>query len=285
MRVDAVLELDLQLQRGAFRLDLACRLAAPTFGLFGPSGAGKTTILHVLAGLTRPQAGRVVIDGEVLFDHARRIHVPPHRRNLGVVFQDNRLFPHYTVRENLRYGRRAGRRPAGRFSMEAVVDILELGPLLDRAPNNLSGGEKRRVALGRALLASPRLLLLDEPLAGLDHGRKEQILPFLRRVQVELHVPMLLVSHDLGDILHLTESMVVVDQGRLVAAGSATELVRQPEALALMHGAGLLNVLRLQVAEHKAEQGIPCWSHDPARRKRISRRAAALRSEVRTCLP
>ena len=254
--MNTMLELDIHLQRDAFRLDINCRLAARTIGLFGPSGAGKTSILHVVAGLTRPQSGRVVLDGDVLFDHASRIHIPAHRRNIGMVFQDNRLFPHCTVAENLRYGERLGRRGRQRFAMETIVEILELDRLLDRTIAGLSGGERRRVALGRTLLTSPRLLLLDEPFSGLDHGRKEHILPFLRCVQEELHVPMLLVSHDLGDILHLTERLMLVDRGSCLAAGTLVDLIQQPHVLEHIYGAGLLNILPLHVKEHRPEEGL-----------------------------
>jgi molybdate transport system ATP-binding protein len=244
----------MRLRRDGFQLDVACELTARTTGLFGPSGAGKTTILHLLAGLTRPAEGRIVLDGDVLFDHARRIHVPPHRRGIGVVFQDDRLFPHLTIRDNLRFGERMVPRRRRRFSLDAVAEILELGPLLDRGTGRLSGGERRRVALARALMASPRLLLLDEPLTGLDHGRKEQILPFLHRVQAELQTPMLLVSHDLADILHLTDQMLVVDRGSVAAEGKLVDLVHQPRALELIRTAGLLNVLRLEVKEHRPRE-------------------------------
>lgn len=223
-----MLELDIRLHHAAFRLEIACRLTARTTGVFGPSGAGKTTLLGALAGLIRPDAGRIVLDGEVLFDRSRRIHRPPHRRRIGFVFQDDRLFPHYTVRDNLAYGQRLLRRERRRFQLDEVVEILELGGLLDRAVHNLSGGERRRVTLGRALLASPRLLLLDEPLSGLDQGRKHQILPFLRRVQTETQIPILLVSHDLAEILHLTDDMLILDRGAVVASGKYADLGLEP---------------------------------------------------------
>jgi len=253
-----MLEIDITLPRDAFRLELSCRLAARTTGVFGPSGAGKTSALLAVAGLHRPERGRIVLDGRVLFDDRRGIHLPPHRREIGVVFQDNRLFPHYTVRRNLLYGsrwKRHLRRGSQRFAFEQIVDLLELRPLLGRPTPGLSGGEQRRVALGRALLGSPRLLLLDEPLAGVDHRRRADILRLLRRVQDELHVPMLLVSHELGEILHLTDELVVLDRGAVAGAGRLTDLIHQPRPLALIHGGGLLNVVRLAVREHRPDEG------------------------------
>ena len=186
--------------------------------LFGPSGAGKSTVVNMLAGLERPQAGRIELEGDVLFDAARRIDIAPERRRVGVVFQEDRLFPHMNVRGNLRYGLRRLPAVRRRIEFDPLVALLGLGGLLDRRPATLSGGEKQRVAIGRALLASPRLLLMDEPLANLDAGRRAEILPFLDRLREELALPIVYVSHNVDEILRLADTLGVMGDGRSRAA-------------------------------------------------------------------
>ncbi len=250
-----MLSLDLALRRDDFALELACELGPGVTGLFGGSGAGKTTLLHLVAGLLRPDRGTVRLDDQRLVDTAQRLFVPPHRRRLGVVFQDARLFPHRSVRGNLRYGEtHAAGEALAPFDM--LVELLELGSLLDRKPQTLSGGEAQRVALGRALLAAPRLLLLDEPLAALDQRLRQQILPFLQRVRDQLALPMLYVSHDLGELLQLTEQLLVLDAGRVVGQGRYLDLVLDAGTPAL--GDQLLNVLRLEVRRHEDGGGMTC---------------------------
>jgi molybdate transport system ATP-binding protein len=191
------------------RLDLAGGLTA----LLGPSGAGKTSVLNVLAGLLRPAAARIEIDGTMLADTARGLWVPAHQRQIGYVFQESRLFPHLTVRQNLAFGRWfAGRRDAG-IGMDEVVDLLGLRTLLHRHPARLSGGERRRVALGRALLSHPQLLLLDEPLGSLDVARRQEILPYLDRLLAELRLPMIYVTHDWAEIQGRAQQVVFMDHG------------------------------------------------------------------------
>jgi len=234
--------------RKAFQLQIAASLNTQVTGVFGPSGAGKSTLLHLIAGIEKPDHGELTLNGQVLMND--RIHVPVHQRKMGVVFQDGRLFPHLTVTQNLRYGM------AGDFSFQEIVSLLELESLLTKRPIALSGGERQRVALGRALLRSPDLLLLDEPMAALDRGLKRQILPFLRRVKQETQIPMIHVSHDLGEILQLTDQLLVLRDGKAVGQGSFLELVRNQEVRELFHDLGLLNVLPLTVASHKEEEGI-----------------------------
>lgn len=213
-----MLELNFHASRGDFHLRAAARLDGQAVGVTGPSGAGKTTLLSALAGLLRPTTGRIALDGQVLFDSARKIDVPPHKRRIGMVFQDLRLFPHYTVRENLLYGRRFAPAGQGRIELDEAAAMLELEDFLARPAESLSGGQKQRVALGRALLASPRLLLLDEPLASLDGRLRRHILPYLDRVRRFLDVPLIFVSHRLDEVLAVADRLLLVDDGE------ATEL-------------------------------------------------------------
>jgi molybdate transport system ATP-binding protein len=202
-------------RRGDFTLELAFRSEARITALFGPSGSGKSTLLNVIAGLIAPDEARIVIDGRVLADTKAGIAVPVHRRRVGYVFQDARLFPHLTVARNLLYGRWFTPRPERYGSFREVVDLLGIRPLLGRRPATLSGGERQRVAIGRALLASPGLLLMDEPLASLDAARKAETLPYLERLRDELSIPMVYVSHSLDEVRRLTHSIVYLEDGRL----------------------------------------------------------------------
>jgi molybdate transport system ATP-binding protein len=228
MSPPADLEISIRKRLGAFALDaqFATRARGLT-ALFGPSGSGKSTIVAAIAGLLRPTSGRIVAGGETLFDAARGIDVPAERRRVGYVFQDARLFPHLKVHDNLAYGLK--RAPAGdrAIGFDAVVELLGIGPLLERRPLRLSGGEKQRVAIGRALLAQPRLLLMDEPLASLDAARRLEILPYVERLRDELGLRIVYVSHTLDEVLRLASTIVVVDAGRVVAQGTPAELAQR----------------------------------------------------------
>jgi molybdate transport system ATP-binding protein len=212
---------------GAFRLDAAFAAEAGITALFGRSGAGKTTIVNAIAGLLRPEAGRIAVDGRVLYDSARGIDLPPHRRRLGYVFQDARLFPHLTVRQNLLFGRWFARR-GGADGLAGVVEMLGIGGLLERRPGALSGGEKSRVAIGRALLARPEALLMDEPLASLDPARKDEILPYIERLRDEVRVPIVYVSHAVPEVARIATTIVLIEAGRVTAAGPAATLMSDP---------------------------------------------------------
>lgn len=194
-------------------LDVDLALEGGLTGLLGPSGAGKTSVLNVIAGLLRPDAGLVRLDDETLADTGSGLWVPPHRRAIGYVFQESRLFPHLTVRQNLGFGRWFGRRRGSGIGLAEVVDLLGLEPLLSRQTSRLSGGEKRRVALGRALLSHPRLLLLDEPLGSVDVERRQEILPYLDRLIAELRLPMIYVTHDRAEIDTRADRVVVMQNG------------------------------------------------------------------------
>lgn len=210
-----MLELDWVFEREGFRLEARQQLSAPITGVLGASGAGKSTLLAVIAGLFKPRQGRIRLDGQNLCDTAAGLWVPPHKRHIGLVFQDGQLFPHLKVRNNLLYGYHHLAPEQQRFTLDAIVELLELGPLLERRPGSLSGGEKQRVALGRALLYAPRLLLLDEPLSALDERLKQQILPFFTRIYCECQIPMIYVTHAVSELNAITGCLMEVKDGRL----------------------------------------------------------------------
>ena len=210
-----MLRVDVSKQLGEFAIEASFASEGRVTGLFGASGAGKTSLINMIAGLLRPDRGIIAIDGETLDDTAAGIHVPPYRRRIGYVFQDTRLFPHLDVRRNLDYGRRMNGLADDPAQRARVTDLLDIASLLDRRPGRLSGGERQRVALGRALLARPRLLLLDEPLGSLDEARKEEILPYLVRLRDEAGVPMVYVCHDLEEMRQLATHIVMLKRGRI----------------------------------------------------------------------
>ena len=214
-----MLTVDVDKRLGEFAV--AAKFASETgvTALFGASGAGKTTVVNMIAGLLRPDRGRIALDEEVIFDDAARIDVSVWRRRIGYVFQEGRLFPHLSVRHNLDYGRWMGGHPADPAAFAHAVALLDIGHMLDRGPGKLSGGERQRVAVGRALLMRPRLLLLDEPLASLDEARKADILPYLVRLRDEAKVPMIYVSHDAEEVKRIASRVVRLDAGKVVATG------------------------------------------------------------------
>ena len=235
-----------------FELSVALDLERPVTALFGPSGVGKTTFLEALAGLRRPLEGEIRVDDEVVYSSEEGISLAPEKRRFGLVPQDALLFPHLDVRANLLYGFRDG----GKLSLSSVVEALAIGHLLDRRPIRLSGGERQRVALGRALLSQPRLLLLDEPVASLDVELKEQVLPYVKRVQ-ELHrIPTLVVSHDISEVLALADEVVVLDRGSVVDRGEPRALLARPRARGAFFRGRFENVLEAKVAGHEPEEGL-----------------------------
>lgn len=227
--------------------------------LFGPSGAGKTTIVNAIAGLLRPQHGRVVIDGHVVLDTANNVFVPARLRRTGYVFQDARLFPHLNVEANLRFGWRRAALRADEKRFSEIVDLLGLRPLLRRRPAKLSGGEKSRVALGRALLGAPRLLLLDEPLAALDAARKAEILPYLERLRDLERLPMIYVTHATDEVSRLAEDLIVLSEGRVVAHGSVFDLLSDPDLGGFVPFTGA--VFPVRVTGHR-EDGLTSLAFD-----------------------
>lgn len=207
-----------QLPLDDFTLDVTLELTGAVTGVFGASGAGKTSLLDLIAGLRRPRAGRVALD-DTTFDDGRK-HLPPRRRRIGYVPQENALFPHYTVLRNVRYGMT---RPDDEYERH-ILDVLEIAHLIERGVLSLSGGEQKRVALARALLSSPQLLLLDEPLAGVDHPLRDRVATHLERIRDELHIPMLYVTHDPTELMRLADETVVLERGQVVRMGRTSEV-------------------------------------------------------------
>jgi molybdate transport system ATP-binding protein len=216
-------------EQGAFRLDAAFDCGPGVTALFGRSGSGKTTLVNAIAGLLRPRKGQIVFDGEPLFDSVQDINVPARERRFGYVFQEGRLFPHLTVRQNLLFSRLFDRRPHEPGQLDHIVSLLGLEGLLARRPAQLSGGEKQRVAIGRALLATPRLLLLDEPLASLDIHRKTEVLRYVELLRDEVRIPIIYVSHAVEEVVRLAGTMVLVSDGRVIAAGPVEQVMTDLE--------------------------------------------------------
>lgn len=238
--------------------------AAGPIAVFGPSGSGKTTLLRCLAGLTRSPSGFLYFDNEAWQDEAKGIFVPPHQRKIGLVFQEARLFPHLSIWKNLTYGMNRVSSQHRRVSLAQVVDLMGVEPLLDRRPHQLSGGEQQRVAIGRALLRSPSLLLMDEPLASLDIQRKREILPFIQRIHQELTMPILYVSHDLSEILQLAKSLILLKDGCVVAVGPLEEIISRLDLPRFVEPGVLGSILDTQVVSHEPEFGlsrVECFGH------------------------
>ncbi|MFA5956606.1 molybdenum ABC transporter ATP-binding protein [Hyphomicrobium sp.] len=213
-------------KRNGFTLDIAFDSDSPLTALFGSSGSGKTTVLNMIAGVIRPDKGRIVVAGNVLTDTEARIFVLPHRRRVGFVFQDAQLFPHLTVDQNIKFGQWFTRGEKNALPLDVIVGVLGIGDLLKRRPATLSGGEKHRVALARALLSSPRILLMDEPLAGLDDPRRMEIMSLIERVRDEFSVPIVFVTHNLEEVRRLATRVIRIEAGRVIAVGPPAEVLK-----------------------------------------------------------
>lgn len=251
-----MIELDVRKRLGAFRLDIKLASAGRVTALFGPSGSGKTTAVNLLGGLLKPDQGRIVVDGRVLADTQAHVFVPKHRRRIGYVFQDARLFPHLSVKSNLTYGRWFTPASERTENFDRIVELLGIAQLLDRRPDSLSGGERQRVAIGRALLASPKLLLMDEPLASLDEARKAEIMPYLERLRDETKVPIVLVSHSVAEVARLADTVAVLADGKLTACGSASEVLGRLDLLPAEERGEGGAVIDAVVAEHDLRYGM-----------------------------
>ena len=250
------LVVEIRQRLGDFSLDAAFSAEGGVTALFGRSGSGKTSLIRIIAGLARPKEGRVLLGEEVLVDTARRIFLPAHRRRFGYVFQEARLYPHLTVRQNLAYGRWFAPKGVATENPDHVVDLLGIGDLLDRQPANLSGGEKQRVAIGRALLASPRLLLMDEPLAALDEDRKGEILPYLERLRDEVKIPIVYVSHSVAEVARIADRVVLMSNGRIEGVGPPSDVLAGPRLSSVADRREAGSVLSGRVEARDAAHGL-----------------------------
>lgn len=239
-----------------FALEARFSCGSGITALFGRSGTGKTTLVNMIAGLIKPQRGKISMNGRVLVDTEAGIFVPPHRRHVGYVFQDARLFPHLNVKHNLLYGRLFAGNAADGIGFDQVVDLLGIGGLLERRPATLSGGEKQRVAIGRALLSRPQVLLMDEPLTALDVARRDEILPYLERLRDELALPIVYVSHAIPEVTRLADTLVLLSEGKVQAVGSVAELSTRLDLFPLTGRYEAGAVLEAEVARHDEAYGL-----------------------------
>lgn len=248
--------IDISQRFGVFEADVRFTAPGGVTALFGRSGAGKTTVINAVAGLVTPQRGRIVVNGDVLLDTKTGINLPAHRRRVGYVFQDARLFPHLAVRQNLVFGRWFSGMGKDTGAFDQIVELLGIEALLNRRPATLSGGERQRVAIGRALLSEPRILLMDEPLAALDEARKAEILPYLERLRDTFDVPILYVSHTVAEVARLATTIVAMSEGRVVRQGPATEVLADPASFPLMGRQEAGSILTATAIRHDWHDGL-----------------------------
>lgn len=241
---------------GAFMLDADLTAGKGVTALFGRSGSGKTSVIRIIAGLTKPDHGTLAFDGTALADSNKRLFTPCHKRRFGTVFQEARLFPHFTVEQNLHYGRWFSGKTGELTESTKIVEMLGIGDLLKRRPEKLSGGEKQRVAIGRALLSSPRLLLMDEPLAALDEARKAEIIPYLERLRDETKIPIIYVSHSVSEVSRLADQIVVMKDGRVEVSGPAAEILSRPAFTAQLERREIGSILSGRVEGFDSAHGL-----------------------------
>ncbi len=254
MSLPPVLEVRAQLPLDSFFLDVDLVLREPVTAVLGPSGSGKTSLLELVAGLRKPSFAYVTVRGRVLEDTTGKRRLPPEKRMIGFLPQDVLLFPHRTVRENILYG--ASRVAPNGLSFKTAVETLEIGDLMDSSPGEISGGEKQRVGLARALMASPNLLLLDEPFSSLDRGLKTRILPYLNLIRDDFHIPILYVTHDVSDILALGDEIIILEKGKVVAQGEPERTLKKTDVLAQWVSQPVENLLLGEVESHFPEKGM-----------------------------
>jgi molybdate transport system ATP-binding protein len=278
-----MIRFDCQLERRDFRFDVAFEAEEGVTALFGPSGSGKTTAIQLLAGLAQPRQGRIILGDETLLDTARSLNLRPHRRRIGLVFQDAQLLPHLNVRANLTYGQFFTPKRERRVTFEPVVEVLGIGHLLERRPETLSGGERQRVAIGRALLASPRLLLMDEPLASLDNARKIEILPFIERLRDEFRIPIVYVSHAVDEVARLAARVIRLENGMVTASGSPAEVLAPAAIASAAERFDAISVLSAPVRHHLPDYGVTLLDH-PAGEIVVPGRVEETQGEVRVAI-
>ncbi|MDW3195705.1 MAG: molybdenum ABC transporter ATP-binding protein [Cytophagales bacterium] len=257
-----MVSVDYLLDRGNFKTQVKTIFPKGITGIYGPSGSGKTTLLNVIAGLDKPDTGSIEVGDHTLFDSEANIHTPISKRNVGYVFQEGRLFPHLSVEQNLKYGIKPEK--ASQFTFKEVIDLLQIQHLLSSRPAQLSGGEQQRVAIGRALLSSPAILLLDEPFSALDTQLRDQILPFIYQIHQRIEIPILVVSHDLSELLKLSQNLLCLQHGQCVGHGNFIDLIKQPETHAVFGNRPLINCFEMQPVLTDKDEDLTTlkWQYD-----------------------
>jgi molybdate transport system ATP-binding protein len=254
----SVLKAEILLERSSFTLDINCTVSARVTGIFGPSGAGKTTFLHALAGIQTPSKGAISICGKEVFDKSKKINLPPEKRNIGFVFQEARLFPHMNVTQNLRYGLK-NKKDSSFFRQ--VTEMLRITDILKSKTSKISGGQAQRVAIGRALLTRPDLLVLDEPFSALDKNLRLHIISMLKPLFSSFNLPVLVISHDLGDLLMLTDNLLIIKAGKCIGQGNYYDLIDKKEMMGEFNKSGLINAIPLKIDFIDGDKGLMTLSH------------------------
>lgn len=274
-----MINIDITLPRKNFDLVIKQEIGRGITGIYGPSGSGKTSFFHAIAGLATPTKGQVMINYRSVYDSERKINATVAERRIGYVFQEGRLFPHLSVEKNLLYGFKKSE--SNIITYREVVKLLNLGHLLKSKPNQISGGERQRTALGRALLSSPEVLLLDEPFSALDAQLRNQILPFLYKIHQQVQIPILVVSHDITDLLKLTDRLLIIREGRCIGHGSYTDLLRIPTLRKIFGANVLVNTLEMEIESADDSRGIVTLIHD----KMSQKLKAAYNKDQLRCFP
>lgn len=252
-----ILAADFELNKGGFTADIKCRIDSQVTGIFGPSGAGKTSFLRSLAGLDTPKRGLIRINDKIVFDAEKQINLPPEKRKIGYVFQEGRLFPHLSVTENIRYGMNTN---SSMIAFDEVVKLLRITNIVDAKISDISGGEAQRVAIGRAILSDPDLLVLDEPFSALDKQLRLHIISLLIPLIRKLKIPVLVISHDLSDLLMLTEELLIIQDGKCVGHGNYYDLIANKSTSDVLSKSGLINSIEFNVDNTSVKKGMLCLS-------------------------
>lgn len=255
----SIIKADFRLKRYDFSLNINCEIDTPITGIFGPSGAGKTSFLHVLAGLTKPDEGVLLINDKEVYNSDKKINLPPEKRKIGYVFQEGRLFPHMTVLQNLKYGIK---KEVGIININEVSDLLNITANLQQKTTQISGGQAQRVAIGRALLSSPDILVLDEPFSSLDKHLRQNIIYLLKPLINKLQIPLLVISHDLSDLLLLSDQLLIINNGNCTSQGSYFDLISQENAVHQLSRSGLVNSIELKIDHVNSKKGVMILSKE-----------------------